>query len=59
MATLLGIAKRQGISRDELKALRESLKELHALFAEHVAKGEALMIHGPHLRRFTLAESGI
>lgn len=50
------VSKRQGITPTELKALRESLKELHALFAEHVVQGEVLTIHQPHVRRFMLAE---
>jgi hypothetical protein len=51
------VSKRQGITPTELKALRESLKDLHALFAQHVVQGEALKIHEPHVRRIFLDAS--
>jgi len=55
--TLWQVSKRQGISANELKILRESLKELHTLFASHVVQGEALKIHEPHVRRVFLDAS--
>lgn len=54
LRTLWQVSQRKGITHTELKALRESPKELHALFAQHVAKGKALTIHEPHVRRFML-----
>lgn len=57
--TMWRVRQRQGITPDELKTLRESLRELHALFAQHVVQGEALKIHRPHVRRFILTEAQI
>lgn len=45
------VAKRQGITVAELDAMRLTVKDLHAQFALHMVKGEALTIHLPHVRR--------
>ena len=57
--TMWQVSKRQGITSTELKALRESLRELHTLFAEHVVRGEVLTIHQPHVRRIMLSPRAI
>lgn len=49
------VGKRKGIGKEELEALRASLKQLHRLFAEHVVQGEELTVHRPTLRRLSLS----
>ena len=48
------VAKRQGITAEEIAELRATLKVLHALFAKHVVSGSPLKIHHPRTRRFML-----
>ena len=49
------VSKREGLTPEHLDAMRATLKILHALFAQHVVRGEAFKVHRPHVRRFMLA----
>jgi Zn-finger protein len=49
------VGKRAGLTPADMDGLRESLKELHALFAKHVVQGEEFKVTLPRLRRYMLA----
>lgn len=39
-----GVAKRKGVTDEQLKTLKRTLLQLHKAFGEHVIKGEALTV---------------
>jgi hypothetical protein len=52
------VAKRKGVTEEELKNLRRSLKTLHTGFGLHLLKGEDLAVLGPKYSRFVVRAGG-